>query len=137
MHYVFGAVDRTTVGVGTRVNYAVTPTLSVQLYARPFISSGDYDQFGELTAPLADRLSDRYTPLDYTGNPDFNVRSFRTTNVLRWEYRPGSALFVVWQQAREGSAARGDFALARDLGRMFQAPAQNTLLVKISRWLNF
>lgn len=135
--YIFGGVTRTTVGIGTRVNYTLTPTLSLQLYARPFVSSGDYDSFSELVAPRAPHDVDRYVPFDYTGNPDFNVQSFRTTNVLRWEYRPGSTLFVVWQQGRDGSLPQGDFALGRDLTRMFDVAAQNVFLVKVSRWFNF
>lgn len=135
--YVFGAVRRTTVGVGTRVNYTLTPTLSLQLYARPFVSSGDYDSFSELVSPRAASDSDRYTGIDYSGNPDFNVHAFRTTNVLRWEYRPGSALFVVWQQGRDGYIPQGDFQLGRDFTRLFDAPAQNVFLVKVSRWFNF
>jgi hypothetical protein len=135
--HVFGGVTQTTVGIGTRVNYTLTPTLSLQLYARPFVSSGDYDSFSELVDPRAAHEADRYVPFDYSGNPDFNVHSFRTTNVLRWEYRPGSALFVVWQQGRDGSMPNGDFAFGRDLGRMFDVPSQNVFLIKVSRWFNF
>ena len=62
-----------------------------------------------------------------TDNPDFNFLSFRTTNVLRWEYRPGSALFVVWQQGREDVPSDGDFQLGRDLSGTFDAPATNVV----------
>jgi hypothetical protein len=136
-HYVFGAIDRTTLALGTRVNYTLGPTLSLQIYARPFVSSGQYESFSELVAPRAASLADRYAPFAYDGNPDFNVHSFRTTNVLRWEYRPGSTLFVVWQQGRDGFESQGDFALRRDVGRTFHVPAQNAFLIKVSRWLNF
>ena len=81
--------------------------------------------------------ADRYSPYDYTGEPDFNYRSFRTTNVLRWEYRPGSVLFVVWQQGREVVAPLGDFQFGRDFSGLFDAPATSVFLVKISRWFNF
>ena len=137
VQHVFGAVDRTTVGLGTRLNYTMTPTLSLQIYARPFVSSGAYESFQELVDPRAAAFEDRYRSTSYAGSPDFNVHSFQTTNVLRWEYRPGSALFVVWQQGRDGFQSRGDFDLGRDIGRMFDAPARNTVLVKISRWLDF
>jgi hypothetical protein len=135
--YVFGAVDRTTVALGTRVNYTMSPRLSLQVYARPFVSSGAYESFSELVDPRASSQLDRYRAVDYAGNPDFNVHSFRTTNVLRWEYRAGSALFVVWQQGRDGFEPRGDFALGRDVSRMFSVPSQNVFLVKVSRWLDF
>lgn len=135
--HVFGSIERTTAGLGVRVNYTMTPTLSLQVYARPFVSSGAYDAFHELVAPRAREYSQRYRSFGYDGNPDFNIHSFRTTNVVRWEYRPGSALFVVWQQGRDGVEPHGDFSLGRDVSRLFRTPAHNTLLVKVSRWLDF
>lgn len=134
--YIFGAIDQTTVGFGTRVNYTLTPRLSLQLYARPFVSAGAYESFQELVAPRAPEHADRYQPFDYTRNPDFNVHSFRTTNVLRWEYSPGSQLFVVWQQGRDGYQPNGDFELGREMGRIFDVPAHNVFLVKVTRWFD-
>lgn len=136
-HYVFGRIDQTTVGLSVRANYTLHPTLTLQIYARPFVSAGAYTDFKELTNGRAPADDDRYRPFAYGDDPNFNFLSFRTTNVLRWEYRPGSALFVVWQQGREDSLSNGGFRLGRDLGGAFDAPASNTLLVKISRWLNF
>jgi hypothetical protein len=136
-HYVFGRIDQTTVSLTTRVNYTLTPTLTLQIYARPFVSSGGYSTFKELVDGRAGRYEDRYQPYAYGGDPSFNYRSFRTTNVLRWEYRPGSVLFVVWQQGREDVAPLTDFQFRRDFGDMFAAPATDVFLVKISRWLNF
>jgi hypothetical protein len=136
-HYVFGRLDQTTVGISMRVNYTVTPTLSVQLYGQPFVSAGGYSNFRELVNGRAPRYADRYAPYAYDGKPDFNYHSFRTTNVLRWEYRPGSVLFVVWQQGRDESTPQGDFQFNRDFGRAFTTPGKNVFLVKISRWLNF
>jgi hypothetical protein len=136
-HYLFGRIDQTTVGVSLRANYTLHPALTLQIYARPFVSAGAYSGFKELTNGLARHDDDRYRPFDYDDDPNFNVLSFRTTNVLRWEYRPGSVLFVVWQQGREDSRADGAFRLGRDLGGAFDAPASNTILIKVSRWLNF
>jgi hypothetical protein len=85
----------------------------------------------------AARYEDRYAAYRYTGNPSFNYRSFRTTNVLRWEFKPGSTLFVVWQQAREEDADIGRFRFGRDFGRVFDAPAQNVILVKLAYWMNY
>jgi uncharacterized protein DUF5916 len=82
-------------------------------------------------------LFSSYTPFPYDGNPDFNYRSFRTTNVLRWEYKPGSTLFVVWQQGREDVLDRGTFNFSRDFGGVFDAPARNVFLVKWAYWLNY
>ena len=136
-HYVFGRIDQTTIGISIRANYTIRPTLTLQIYARPFVSAGAYSNFKELVDGRARRDEDRYAPFAYDGTPDFNFQSFRTTNVLRWEYRPGSALFVVWQQAREGDLEQGDFRLGRDLRGPFSTPATNVFLVKVSRWLNF
>jgi hypothetical protein len=135
--FVFGRLERNTVSMTARVNYTITPTLSVQLYAAPFVSSGDYTTFYRLVDGRAKRFDDRYGRYDYGGDTNFNYRSFRTTNVLRWEYKPGSALFVVWQQGREDVASYGDFRFGRDFGRVFATPASNVFLVKMSYWLNF
>jgi hypothetical protein len=120
----------------TRVNYTVTPNLSVQIYAQPFVSAGVYSGYKELVRPRAEQHPDRFAPFAYQGNADFNVLSFRTTNVMRWEYKPGSALFVVWQQGREGFTQRGDFDFGRDFGDVFSSPSTNTLLVKLAYWFN-
>jgi len=135
-HYVFGRIDQTTVSVSARVNYTVTPTLTIQVYMQPFVSAGDYTGFKELVDGRNTQYEARYAPFAYGGNPSFNVRSFRATNVLRWEYRPGSALFVVWQQGREGFLPQGDFGFNRDFAGAIGAPATNLFLIKISRWLN-
>ena len=136
-HYVFGRIDQKTVALTSRVNYTVTPQLSIQLYAQPFVSAGDYSNFKELADGRSRDYARRYRPFDYTANPDFNYRSFRTTNVLRWEYRPGSTLFVVWQQGREATLDRGTFDFQRDFGGVFDAPARNVFLVKWAYWFNF
>lgn len=134
--YVFGRLDQTTVSLTLRVNYTITPNLSVQVYAAPFVSAGDYDRFKHLVNGRAGRYEDRYAPIEYGGNPDFNYRSFRTTNVLRWEYQPGSALFVVWQQGREDVLDRGRFQFGPDIRGVFGAPSRNAFLVKWSYWIN-
>jgi hypothetical protein len=135
-HYVFGDLDQTTVSLTARVNYAITPTLSVQVYAQPFVSAGAYAGYKELADGRSPKPEDRFAPYDYPGRADFNYRSFRMTNVLRWEYKPGSALFVVWQQGRQADLPGGDFRFGRDFGGIFGAPAQNVFLVKVSYWLN-
>lgn len=134
--YVFGRLEQKTHSLTLRVNYTMTPNLSLQLYGQPFISTGNYVRYKELVDGRAERYEDRYAPYNYDGNADFNVLSFRTTNVLRWEYRPGSTLFVVWQQGREGSGEPGRFALGRDYSDLFSTPAANTLLIKFAYWMN-
>ncbi len=138
-HYTFGHLEQTTVAFTARVNYTMSPDLSLQIYAEPFVSGGGYSGFKELVDGRNRDYQGRYAPFDYSGevSPDFNVRSFRTTNVLRWEFKPGSTLFAVWQQAREGSAAVGDFRFGREFGGIFSVPARNVFLVKMAYWLNY
>jgi hypothetical protein len=136
-HYVFGRLRQRTVSMTARVNYTVTPNLSIQVYAQPFVSAGEYSEFKELVDGRARDFAARFRPFDHAENPDFNYRSFRTTNVLRWEYRPGSTLFVVWQQGREDVLDHGTFRFGRDLGGVFSAPARNIFLVKWAYWLNY
>ena len=134
--YVFGRLKQRTVAFTFRVNYTLTANLSIQSYAEPFVSAGEYTNYKQLVNGRAPNYYDRYTPYAYTGNADFNYRSFRTTNVLRWEYKPGSSLFVVWQQGREGEESYGDFQFGRDFSGVFSAPSSNVFLVKVSYWLN-
>jgi hypothetical protein len=134
--YVFGRIDQKTLSISTRFNYTMTPTLSLQVYAEPFVSAGAYTNYKELVDGRAEKYEDRYRPYAYSGSADFNIRSFRTTNVLRWEYRPGSQLFLVWQQGKSDSQEFGDFRFGRDFGGVFSAPSRNVFLVKFSYWLN-
>jgi hypothetical protein len=139
LHYVIGRIDQKTVALTFRANYTLSPNLSFQSYAEPFISTGDYQRYREVANGRADRHDDRYTPYAYADNANFNVRSFRTTNVLRWEYKPGSALFVVFNQGRQErlEGDYGDFRVGRDVGGLFNTPARNVFLVKFSQWFNF
>jgi hypothetical protein len=136
-HYVFGRLDQTTLAFVFRVNYTLGPNLSVQVYAEPFVSAGGYTGFKELADGGARDYERRFAPFAYSGRPDFNFRSFRTTNVLRWEYRPGSTLFVVWQQGRQDETGAGDFRFGRDFAGAFGAPARKVLLVKHALWMNY
>ena len=134
--YVFAKLKQRTSAFTFRVNYTLTPDLSFQSYAEPFVSAGDYSEYKELVDGRAAVYEDRYAPYAYQSNADFNIRSFRTTNVLRWEYKPGSSLFVVWQQSRADEGDFGDFQFGRDFGGVFGAPAYNVFLVKLSYWFN-
>ena len=136
VRYVFGRLNQRTVSFNIRVNYTLTPNLSFQSYAEPFVSAGAYRSYKELVDGRAPEYTDRYRSYAYGGNADFNYRSFRTTNVLRWEYKPGSSLFVVWQQNRSDEGDLGDFQFGRDFGGVFSAPSHNVFLVKLSYWLN-
>ena len=134
--FVFGRIDQKTMSFNTRFNYTMSPNLSLQVYAEPFVSAGTYSNYKELVDGRAAEYEDRYRPYQYAGRADFNIRSFRTTNVLRWEYRPGSSLFLVWQQGKQDSESYGDFRFGRDFGGVFSAPSRNVFLIKFSYWLN-
>jgi len=133
-HYLFAPLHQTTVSLETRLDFTFTPTLSFQLFAQPFISSGDYDAVAELSAP------ESYDFDSWAGevpNLDFNYRSLRGTAVLRWEWRPGSTLYFAWQQARSDYAQGiGDFDLSRDQQALFRAPADNVFVLKMNYWIS-
>jgi hypothetical protein len=158
--YLFGRMDQKTVVLNLRVDYSITPNLTVQLYASPFVSNGRFSELKRITDPLAERYRDRfrvfddpqiaYDPatdlfdidenvdgtVDYAiGNPDFDVREFNSNLVVRWEYRPGSTLFVVWSQARDNFDPGGQrLDYGDDLDRLFSAHPTNVFLVKLSKW---
>jgi hypothetical protein len=122
--------------VTARVDYTVTPTLSFQLYAQPFVTAGDYSDLRQLDDPRADRYEERFTPYTDATPQDFNFKQFRSNTVLRWEYRPGSVLFLVWQQGRQDFRDAGSFDLGRDYGNLFRTRSDNTFLIKASYWFS-
>jgi hypothetical protein len=131
--YVFGVVDRSTVSMRVRFNYTFKPDLNLDFYAEPFAASGHYVEFGEL---LAARSRDLRPYQEGGTTPDFNVRSFRSNLVLRWEWRPGSTAYVVWQQDRTGAGLIGERAGAGSLWRALSGSGANILAVKASVWIS-
>ncbi|HEY8852400.1 MAG TPA: DUF5916 domain-containing protein [Gemmatimonadaceae bacterium] len=141
-HYTFAHLDQHTTGVTVRLNYTFTPEMSFQAYTQPFVSKGTYSNVRQLSAnPRADAYDDRYAPfLDpaVTANPGgFNFKAFQSNLVYRWEYRPGSTLFVVWNEGRQGYiGAEGDQSFQGDVRDLMRLHPANTFLVKVSYWLN-
>ncbi|MBX7117774.1 MAG: carbohydrate binding family 9 domain-containing protein [Gemmatimonadaceae bacterium] len=137
-HVTFAELDQWTVGITSRLNFTATRNLSIQLYAQPFVSVGDFREWKELGDARSRDYDARFIP--YGGGADpggFNFKQLRTNTVVRWEYRPGSVLFVVWQQGRDrGLGAPTDFSFRRDFGDLFALHPDNTLLVKWSYWIN-
>jgi hypothetical protein len=137
-HITFAELEQWTVGITSRVNFTVTPALSIQLYAQPFVSVGDYREWKELGDARSTDYDTRFIP--YGGGADpggFNFKQLRTNTVVRWEYRPGSLLFFVWQQGRDrGMGAPTDFDFRRDMGDLFGLHPNNTFLIKASYWFN-
>ncbi|MFQ5568102.1 MAG: DUF5916 domain-containing protein [Rhodothermales bacterium] len=154
--YVFGHLDQTTFSSNVRLNWTFTPELSLQLFAQPLISAGDYTDFKELKRPksydfmiygeegstfdeetfMADPDGDGpVAPLELF-NPDFNFKSLRGTAVLRWEFRPGSTLFLVWTQTRDDFEEIGDFQFGPSFGRLLDAKPDNIFMLKFTYWLS-
>jgi hypothetical protein len=131
--YVFSDLDQTQVSMSTRATWVMTPRMSLQVYAQPLLSTGDYWNFKSLAAP---RTFDFLPYGGDVGDPDFNFKSLRVNAVFRWEWRLGSTLYVVWTEQREDLRDPGDFALRRDARALFRAPADDVLLVKVSYWLS-
>ena len=155
--YVFADLDQTTVSASVRLNWIFTPELSLELYAQPLLSSGRYTGFKELARPRSfdfipypdpsstadpDRII--VDPDGATGpvageevdDPNFSLASLRGNAVLRWEYSPGSTLFLVWTQNRSDSESIGTFRTGRALDRLWGAAGDNIFLVKLSYWWN-
>ena len=134
-HYVYGELENRTLDFTTRANISFTPTLSLQFYVQPFITIGDYANFKELVEPRS-YLFKSY-PLNE--NRDFHQRSLRGNTVLRWEFQPGSTLFLVWTQSREASleevrAADLEFRPLHRLGSSFTDEGRNIFLIKCRYW---
>ncbi|HEX5971329.1 MAG TPA: DUF5916 domain-containing protein [Gemmatimonadaceae bacterium] len=130
--YLFAPLSRTELGIETRFNVAFTPTLSLETYVQPLISTGD---FGAPKQLVAARGFDFVPWADTLASEDFNLRSLRGNSVLRWEWREGSTLFVAWQQSRRMEMPFGDFDLERDGRNLFAIRPDNIFVVKMSYWL--
>lgn len=136
-HHTFARLDQHILGVTARANVTMTPDLSFQLYAQPFIASGASSAWRELSDLRAAAYGDRFAPYGSGAAPGaFNSKQFNSNAVLRWEYRPGSVLFFVWQQGRSDARNPGTFDHRRDLGTLFGSRPDNTLLIKASYWFN-
>jgi hypothetical protein len=137
-HYTFARLDQTTLDLTTRLNFTMTPNLSLQFYGEPFTSSGAYSNWRELNDPRAAQYAQRFKPYTASGDPGgFNFKEFHSNTVLRWEYKPGSTLFLVWSQGRQDSGAgANDFSFRRDFQDIFRQHPDNTLLLKVSYWIN-
>jgi hypothetical protein len=156
--YLFAELHQTTVSLTTRLSYTFTPELSLQLYAQPFFGSGSYREFRRVVNPRSTRFHERFHTFAseelerdadtgmYTArighdsvrfrNPDFMQTSLRSNAVLRWEYRPGSTVFVVWSHGRSDRVDDGRFDFRRSVDDLLQLQGTNVLLVKVNYWLN-
>jgi hypothetical protein len=162
--HVLASIDQKQLILETRLNWTFSPTTSFELFAQPLLASGDYFDFKEYDRPRSGDVSvfgrDKGTitetappspgapsviqidpdgagpaaPLQF-GNPDFNFRSLRGNAVFRWEFRPGSVMYVAWAHSRSASLAQGDFRFNRDFSGLFENVPDNVFLVKASFWV--
>jgi hypothetical protein len=156
--YVFGHLAQRQLSLPTRANVILSPRVSIQVFAQPLISVGDYDDFKELAQARtfdflsygsdigelfyeADRDAYRVDPdgagsaPSFTfGNPDFNLKSLRMNTVFRWEPKPGSAFYAVWTRQQQDATNPGTFWVGRDSSALFSAPSDDIFLIKIAYW---
>ena len=130
--YLFADLDQHSFELGTRVDWTLNARLSLQLYLQPFVSAGDYHDYHTLAAA---RTRDYIPYSAAVPSTDFNFRSIRGSAVARWEFRPGSALYVAWNENRADVEEFGDFRFGRDLRAIPGAPSHDVFLVKLSYWL--
>jgi hypothetical protein len=131
-HFVYGELKSHTFGITTRAAVTFTPDLSLQFYMQPFVATGDYSNFRELARPS----SYEFTPyIELAENPDFSRRSLRSNLVFRWEYRPGSTLFLVWSQSLSASLDTPSFHPWDSMIQSFSDEGQNIFLLKLNYWL--
>jgi hypothetical protein len=153
--YVFSDLRQTELAMTARVNWILSPRMSLQVYLQPLLSVGDYEGFKELARPrsfdfnrygsggstLVRDASGTYA-VDPDGSgpappftfddPDFNFKSLRMNAVFRWEWRLGSTLYVVWTQQRQDSTTDGEFHFRRDASDLLGAPGDDVFLVKFT-----
>lgn len=159
--YIFAELNQKTASFTFRLNYTFTPELSLEYYGQPFISAGKYTNYKRITNSRANRFADRYLnfstkelssniaensydidedqngTVDYSfSNLDFNFRQFRSNLVIRWEYLPGSTLFLVWSQGRTNSVSDGSFDYRKDMKELFGTEPHDVFLVKFSYWFS-
>jgi hypothetical protein len=142
-HYTFAHLDQYTTSATIRLNYTFTPNVSLQAYMQPFVSKGTYADVRELSAtPRAANYDARYSAYgdtSVTNNPGgFNFKEFQSNLVFRWEYKPGSTLFVVWNEGKQGSVPlEGTASFGGDVRDLMKLHPANTIIVKMSYWLNW
>ena len=162
--YVMAVLDEPLLSLETRASFTFTPTMTLEVYAQPFFAAGRYSNFEEYVAPRAKQVAvfgrDRGTIVavrDTSGriaqytvdpdaagpakpftfdNPNFSQQSLRGNAVFRWEYRPGSVLYLAWTQSRAAGATFGDLDFERDRSALFRTKPDNIFLVKASWWLS-
>ena len=156
--YIFAPLEQAEASLETRLNYAFTANLTLELYAQALVSDGDYGAPKEFLQPRNFRFATygrdtgtiTKTGSRYTVDPDgigpasafgvndlsFTSRSLRANAVLRWEFRPGSTIYAVWQQERFNPLLMENFSLGRASTSVFDPKSRNVFALKMSYWFN-
>ncbi len=157
IRYIRGNIEQTQAYLTLRMNFNITPDFTIQYYGMPFISAGKYSDFKYINDSRADDFSDRYQDyledqityndsenyyevdenaddiIDYTfDDPNFNVFDFNSNMVLRWEYRPGSVLYIVWSRNKNKYLSTGNFELWDDISELYSSHPSDVFLIKLS-----
>ena len=157
--YVFADLRQRTLSVSARADWSLTNALSVQMYVQPFVSSARFTDYKALHAPRtftfdlfgrdrgsietlpdgtvridpdADGAQSAFVLANDADETSFVSRAIRVNAVIRWEYRSGSAIYLVWQQTRDGTSSFNDASLFHDASRVFGVPAKNVIYLKAS-----
>ena len=141
-HYTFAHLDQRTLSLQWRLNFTASPNLTVQIYAEPFVSKGRYSDVRELADPRARAYVDRFRSYGDTAVSNdpggFNFKQFRSNTVLRWEYKPGSTIYLVWTQGRQDfESGYGVRSFGGDFRELFRSHPDNTFLIKVSHWFDW
>ena len=159
-HFVFARIRQVVTSMTVRGSWTFSPRLSLQVYAQPFIASGDYQRYSEADNPDAAHYADRFHELypqeltidrdegvgfvdrNYDGTPDyafsladFNVRELRSNVVLRWEYLPGSTMFLIWSHGQSDFIENGSYRLGAGLSDLLRAPSEDVVMLKVNYWV--
>ncbi len=162
LKYVWSHMKMNTLNLTMRVDYTVTPTLSIQYYGQPYFAAGDYFNFLYLAdsknkdywkrfSPYGEQISydksnnlysvdkngDDIPEYNFVGQPDFNYKQFRSNFVIRWEYLTGSTLFLVWSQGFTNYELFREFNFSQDTRTLFNGVSDNVFMIKISQMLTF
>lgn len=155
VQYMVGEICRNTISSTLRLEYYLSPEISIQYYGNPYVSVGSYTNFRQVENGSARAISNRYTSLQVTPqsngrylvskngtllynikNPDFNYQEFRSNLVGRWEFKPGSTLYLVWTNTRAAYSSQIGQSVWKSFGDIGKVKSENVFMVKLSYWFS-
>jgi hypothetical protein len=149
--YFMARMKQQTYNATLKLQTNLTPDVSIQFYASPFISTASFSEFKVATDTKASKYADRFDPLETSynnsantystkfgplPNPNFRFNEFRSNIVARWEYMPGSTIYLVWEHRRSQRDGIYSAQLGDNISRMANLPAINTLMIKLNYWFD-